>query len=1753
MVTTKDNNDLTIKNSGCKLGAAQKNNIDEMNLYFQNLEIKSKTVYKSPNKGRNKFKKIMMSISHHTSLLPRISRGKKRRVHIDCDDVIEDTLYLYQRDNNKYMLLPNTRDECGNYYHDNRVYVDALMEYIPPHELPPKIINDFKFGIQLGVEYKSNSAGDGPAIFSKMASVLFLVATGVRPEYWFNNFLQYYFFRNYHLTTFNELFVYLESKLRRKECEYIERNLIKSITKKNCISTTFYMDTFNQKDKYIIMFFTLIPIILMWEQFIHKLGHGINFQYYANINLIHLFFIFILRLVLTQLGVTYTSNNAGDGPNTNTYGSRWHLQATNGMNFNFEEIKTIVQANIKEPKAYHIAETLMLFIYDLSRSKTKTDIFVSVGRFLREHYQGVLLQDATEKIKDCFVQIFHNPNNLQSEDNVFEYLRDYLDNFDMLKQSPMYKKIYRFIMYILSYTLFRDKNCTYESFGYTAMEAAAMRLKFHAGPDMVYTILDTITFLGEKGFEIYKNGFSIGLLQSSSKYEKFITECNEIMDITRNMNQLEVLDESELLNRIENLLQQGEDILRCRNMVKKFEYDFLKRYVDNIRSIKLDILSFRGATRSRKAPLSILFNGDSGIGKSTILKTTIAAYCNKTGEPNEDAYIYTRNSVEEYWNNFRTYMHTLILDDVAFRNPNMKDSSSVDEIIQIVNDINFVPDQASIEDKGRIPFRCKFVVATTNTKHLNAYHYFSCPSAVQRRFPYIVTPSVKSQYKHDETGMLDPTKVPEMEDDSFPDYWDFKVELVTPTPLRENGHQSMAKFTVLHEKLNMEGYIDWLYEAIDKHLADTTKVQESLTQLKKVQLCDICKKPLKYCKCALQSASMTLLTFGYWYAWHTVCQEAIYAFFILFLTNITPARYASSVIMRYTNNPIVAKIMFNRISQTIKDKVGKPELLVYFTGIAGALFMLWKTYRSFNKDLQGANQSKFDEDGMRPVPRDSDDNENVWYKNDFELTTADVTRTILSSKSLSHAALINIISKNCVSLRFDISLSTHRASKAFAISGQMYLTNNHCVPECDNIKVTLVQQSLKEGVNSNVSFTLNQVDVIRMPEKDLCLVIIRCLPPRKNLIEYFPPKSYAANTDGFYVKRELNGSMSMDSVKNIKLAPRANIVALNKRFDVWEGISNQTVNGDCGTLLVANSEYGTCIIGIHILGSEDKVVATKVCRDDIMLMMRKKEEYAVGANPPILQSSNENRQLTKLHPKSIYRYVEDGHANIYGSLIGFRPCHKTKVEDTPMKRSVEEYFNVKVSEVSPDMSYKPWRYAALDLCNIPNNIDTSIVDKCVKSFAEDILKGLSSEDLRDLHKYDQFTSVNGAEGVRFVDKINRNTSAGFPFKKSKKYYIEDIPAAHGLADPVAVNKEIQEQIDSMMDRLKHYEMSGCVFNAHLKDEPVSQEKKKIGKTRVFSGANFPWTIITRKYLLSFVRVLQNNNTLFEAAIGVNHFSLEWENFYTYLTTHGEENCIAGDYKKFDKRMSPIFILAAFDFIIIIIKRSNNYTDEDIRIIRCLAYDIAFAYQDYNGDLVQFFGGNPSGHSLTVIINGIVNSLYMRYSYYNLNPKKDVSTFKENVNLLTYGDDNVANVSPSIPWFNHTSISEDLSNIGVGYTMADKEAQSVPYIHIDNCSFLKRTWRFDQEIGAHVSPLDLKSIFRSLSVWVRSKSITIEEQMIEIITAANAEFFLYGRDIFIVNQQKLKTIVKELKLTPYLKDNTFMSYDELIKRYKGASE
>ena len=191
----------------------------------------------------------------------------------------------------------------------------------------------------------------------------------------------------------------------------------------------------------------------------------------------------------------------------------------------------------------------------------------------------------------------------------------------------------------------------------------------------------------------------------------------------------------------------------------------------------------------RGAPFTILLHGEAGIGKSTILKTLTDYFrllnpveaIKRPGfipEPLPANGLYNRNSGEEYWSCYCNSNWCIVYDDLAQRNCKVPDfAAEIQELIYVVNSMPYFPNMASLEEKGKVYIAPQLVVASTNNKTLNAAQACMKPTAVLRRFPYVIQPTVKNEYIIDGSTRLDSSKAAGKRD-----LWDFEIQRVTIDP-----------------------------------------------------------------------------------------------------------------------------------------------------------------------------------------------------------------------------------------------------------------------------------------------------------------------------------------------------------------------------------------------------------------------------------------------------------------------------------------------------------------------------------------------------------------------------------------------------------------------------------------------------------------------------------------------------------------------------------------------------------------------------------------------------------------------------------------------------------------------------------------------------------------------------------------------------------------------------------------------------------
>lgn len=785
---------------------------------------------------------------------------------------------------------------------------------------------------------------------------------------------------------------------------------------------------------------------------------------------------------------------------------------------------------------------------------------------------------------------------------------------------------------------------------------------------------------------------------------------------------------------------------------------------------------------------------------------------------------------------------------------------------------------------------------------------------------------------------------------------------------------------------------------------------------------------------------------------------------------------------------------------------------------------------------------------FRPPRAHSVEYENVWSDHDVKKVRFAISDMSASWAGLSWDNVHKLVKWNTAIMRIRFEEGGMRKmleTRALCVKSRVYVINKHAWR--DNSQITMIFESEGGGICSNLEFPSSSVRTSSSGSHDILAMEILHAPVRKDLTQLFTKEYFEGSANGMYLVRHAD-QVERVTVNNIKFGGEITLPTIPERVNVYYGKANrETVEGECGSPLFGRVQGAMMLLGIHVAGYQGRIAALAITQKVIFDLIEKLTFVKISTGGPMLSVGKEVQRVEAPHPTRSHSLFEQGCAIQVGGDPGFRPKGASKVGSTILRPFLEKR-GIYTDKCAPNLkSWKPFSLALKDLLHTNRDVNIDLLHACAVNYVEETMATLTPGWEESVHFYDLDSAINGVDGVAYVDALNKNTSAGAPCNKTKRNYL----VLDETTGRYTLNADMHQAVRDIEQCYEEGKRATPIFMAHLKDQAIPKKKVDAEKVRVFVGGPMAWTIVVRQRLLWFIRLAQCNRISFELGAGTVAQSTEWGRIYDYLTEFGKDRIVAGDFGKFDKRMGSCFILYAF-WIIVQFAEKAGMSEAEINQIWCVAEDTAFAFTNFNGDLIMFLGSNPSGHPLTVIVNSLVNSLYMRYVYRQVAPDSELDHFKRNVHLYTYGDDNIMGVRKDCDWFNHTVIATKLAKIGVEYTMADKESESVPFIHIDDASFLKRKWRFDATVGAMLAPLEETSIESSLSVGIVGKHMTPEAHAIAVIQGALNEYFFYGREVFENRRQMFTDIIREARLEDWLEDG-LRTWDQCVASFRRSSE
>lgn len=1389
---------------------------------------------------------------------------------------------------------------------------------------------------------------------------------------------------------------------------------------------------------------------------------------------------------------------------------------------------------------FDVLGSIYIFYKDFQSSSTISDYVRAAISYLMKFYKA---KDAIR----IFSFIWGSKLNFEPQS-----LGDIVDDFKMIRDSELATKLNQVLTGLTCAGLISHLKLPITKEGMNMFSTRyAGNYSFKGVDDMLLQCLDLCRLILDVGYECFLEKSIRPLMTRNRDARVWLDDVDNLLVQYSKQPLEEHPDPQAFLLKIDDLLDRSSGI--------DIDKQVLSLSVRDLRRIRSEFMRKHNVSSYRKSPFSVLVYGTPGIGKTSITNMLYTLYhrvvterLGHTLDWDPKVNMYTRNFADDYWSGYKgASQWAVTLDDIARENANhvaSKGSDSLTELITVVNTVGVATTQAALEDKGGIPLLPRMVVATTNCKNLNAHHAVHDSGAVLRRLPYVIEPVVKPQYL-DGNGMLKKCSAPEF------DMWDYKVSVVVLRKNLETGKQFCAyePFIPNPSRENPElvsgaELCKFLTNKILEHETSSDVMKESMKVQTNATLCQhsvLSTIPCEECNnVSFEPQSFT--PEGY--------------------DNILPLLGVGSLVLLITRYSMLLDIILLIFSIIFLMYNGMNYIQYYYPIISGRRITTswflhnqyvptWVLIFAYQRGF--INHSQFLDSVKRriidPIPAALRENrqallslvlgvtaffqlrkiwkfepqavENVWKKDD----------TIFSvpAKASSLSEVINTVKAGLIRLHVhDKNDSSKRTQcTAMCIGNNRYVTVQHPFYKGTSWQCAASVPSKIEGnFNSSCEFQLEEFQLHRLPN-DLVVFSTSAILPRKNLFSFLPTEIDTAGRRihilGLSTKATLCQSEGI--LTQIDRVPYTSDYGESIEGEYAIGTKDHpSRRGDCGSVFLASSHGKWFIHSIHCAGVKDRniIVGSRVAQGmfkDIepVVPMADFSDYNLFKN-----GSKKSGALGRPQNKNIADWVNPNSKALFLGCYKLRSTMKSRTRPTCISYKVQQQFGIENNYAAPLM--KPccgkdgWLNPYVLAANDQGKISYKFLESEVLLAASNYKTRYGGKINFDLSPLCILEAINGRAGQVFMDRIPMSTSGGFFFPGPKRNYFDK--SVEGQDTIYVMGNDVYTKYNEIVNYYSKGQRACVLFQASLKDEAIKKEKVALGKTRVFTACDVAFSIVVRQYFLPITSYIMQNNQLSECYAGMNCYDTnQWGKLYEYMCAFGPSKVLAGDYKRFDKGMPAMLIRHAFQILIDLISENCQLSPLDKKIMIGVATDISFPIVNLNGDVVQFFGSNSSGHPLTVIINSIVNSLYVRIAYNKIIGELD--SFDSNVHLATLGDDNL--MSSNIAKFNHTSLSEALSELGIVYTMADKSSESVPFLDISQVDFLKR--KFVLRGTDIIAPLDLNSIFKSLMMLVEKGNIEEEEQIAQVYLAARREWALHGRKVFDTYTQKMDIILKSYPL------------------------
>lgn len=656
-----------------------------------------------------------------------------------------------------------------------------------------------------------------------------------------------------------------------------------------------------------------------------------------------------------------------------------------------------------------------------------------------------------------------------------------------------------------------------------------------------------------------------------------------------------------------------------------------------------------------------------------------------------------------------------------------------------------------------------------------------------------------------------------------------------------------------------------------------------------------------------------------------------------------------------------------------------------------------------------------------------------------------------------------------------------------------------------------------------VEISIDDLQLSRNPDRSLAFMILpKHLQCFRNIASRFSSSrdeySRAISSTIYELQARFAGTIRFNLQKTsvkAKLSPGVNVGATGsfRAFRVADSyLYEYGGSGVCGSLLVGDTGR---IYGMHVAGSEGRDMGyAEIIGSAEMDRARELAEFRGDAqvDPAILIPDSDDT-MGSLCGDRILPAALASVGRVPPSLRNHSPVD-TSFRKSPISEDLERggivcllapaVLSTHDSRICHVIS--PLLEGVKHHGHPMRPLPSGIVERAMVDYTNMVLSA-SSPYLAHASVLSRSESVIGIPGNRYIRSLEFTSSSGWPWRcdrslqaAQKQRWVD----VSGFDEGELVYNGCDPELAAVMDIKDRQRREGIipftVFADVLKDETVPGRKIRPGGTRVISMSPIDFTIQQRQYTMSFVSAFMHNRLDLEHAIGIDADSSEWTLLLKKICKNGRTKFIAGDYSKFGDRLPVDIGKRCYDLIA---KWYAMYLPEDEanlvkQNLAVMAEEVFSPYHIVNDRVYKTMAGMPSGNTVTVVLNSMINSILLRIVWCILTDGTAFAGFEKfyrHVTVFTYGDDMLASVDDEVAHlFNTKTISEVFARYDLQFSDADKSGREVLFRNIGEITFLKRSFRpfspsEKKMTGIRnlvLAPMDLTTI-HSIAHWVKKGS------------------------------------------------------------------